>query len=43
MRKTVCAVLLAAGSSTRMGPNDHGEPLNKMLVSIAGMIESLEV
>ena len=37
MRKTVCAVLLAAGSSTRMGPNDHGEPINKMLVSIAGM------
>ena len=37
MRKTVCAVLLAAGSSTRMGADPSGEPINKMLVSIAGL------
>lgn len=36
MEKTVCAVLLAAGSSTRMGKDDRGEPINKILLNIAG-------
>lgn len=37
MEKTVCAVLLAAGSSTRMGTDRGGEPINKMLLNISGM------
>lgn len=36
MNKTVCAILLAAGSSTRMGRDKEGEAINKMLLKIAG-------
>lgn len=36
MKKTVCAVLLAAGSSTRMGCDEKGERINKLLLNIEG-------
>lgn len=36
MRASVCAVLLAAGGSTRMGTNENNEPINKMLLEIGG-------
>lgn len=36
MGKTVCAVLLAAGGSTRMGADENGRPINKMLIDLCG-------
>ena len=35
--KTVCAVLLAAGSSSRMGRGADGRSINKLLVSFGGL------
>ncbi|MBO4562230.1 MAG: 2-C-methyl-D-erythritol 2,4-cyclodiphosphate synthase [Clostridia bacterium] len=36
MKKTVCAILLAAGSSSRMGCDADGKPVNKLLAEICG-------
>lgn len=36
MNKTVCAILLAAGSSLRMGADENGVAINKMLLDISG-------
>ena len=35
--KTVCAVLLAAGSSSRMGRGADGRSINKLLVPFGGL------
>lgn len=35
--KTVAAVLLAAGGSSRMGSDSNGEPINKMLLKFSGL------
>ena len=37
MKKTVCAVLLAAGGSTRMGLDGEGRPINKLEADICGL------
>lgn len=37
MDKTVCAILLAAGSSQRMGTDESGERINKLLLDINGL------
>ena len=37
MKKKVCAILLAAGESTRMGVDEDGRPVNKLLLCFDNM------
>ncbi len=43
MGKTVCAILLAAGSSTRMGRDEHGLPVNKLLLEFTGGLDPIKL